>query len=460
MEFEDRTRQQTRRGFLRTAAAAAGGLALGGLASGPASEAAAPSTPRPRTISLLSGENNPDTIKVTEAIFAEFKQRHPHVTTQGEFLDFDGANQRLSILLGSGDPPDIGKFNDSDIAEFALQGLLEPVTDVVKAMGGVPENLRLIIDGEDYFVPQEINFWMLFYRRDLFEKAGLKPPTNWTSYLEVARALTDVKAGRYGNILVTNPATAYTSSEVLNYFWSHGVSLFRWDGKAWQVAVDEGENLERAAEVLAWFKQRAAYSPTTTTYQWADVNQAYASGKIGTAEYIGARTLDYLVREHPKLEEVTGVVQLPYSRRPARQASLGGLCVFKKPDRDPGLAKELLLNMVQGDRYIEWLWTVPGHLIPPSKQLFEGKWQTHPYLRKRKDLIDVIRQTWDNSYSPVRGPEGPQLNLPGAAIRPTKIYGTMVSNVVLANVSPKEAVKQGAKEMRNFMRSLRPFLKQ
>ncbi|QEN87899.1 extracellular solute-binding protein [Labrys sp. KNU-23] len=43
--------------------------------------------------------------------------------------------------------------------------------------------------GKTYLVPLDGDFHMLYYRTDIFEKAGLKPPTTWDEYLEAAKKL-------------------------------------------------------------------------------------------------------------------------------------------------------------------------------------------------------------------------------------------------------------------------------
>ncbi len=447
-----------RTGVLSSAALLAPHLAAGGKAAAASIKRPTFKQSSPATLTFLSEEVGVETIKVTDRIIAEFEASHPDVAVEAEYLE--AAVERLQSLIAVGEPPDIGKFNSTEIARFALEGLIEPVTDIVERMGGVPEKVRLTVDGQDYFVPNEVNYWMLFYRKDLFEKAGLEPPRGWDDYLAVSEKLTDPGNNQFGNLLVTNPASTYTSTEVLNHFWSNGVNLFVWDGGEWQVALDEEPNLTAAAGALEWMARRAQYSPVTTNYDWPDVNQAYGSGQIAMVEFIGARTLDYLRSQVPELEPLTGVVPLPYppDKQPRRQSSVGGYCIFKKEGRDQELAKELVLSMVTGDAYLEWLWSVPGHQIPPRQDLYEGRWREHPYLQQRGDLMQVIEDARNTSYIPVRGPEGEQLNIAGAALRPTVIYGTMITDVVLENKDPSESVKRAAEDMREFIKSIEPFL--
>ncbi len=50
-------------------------------------------------------------------------------------------------------------------------------------------NFSSSFGGKTYLVPLDGDFHMLYYRTDVLEKAGLKPPTDWDGYLAVAKAL-------------------------------------------------------------------------------------------------------------------------------------------------------------------------------------------------------------------------------------------------------------------------------
>lgn len=56
------------------------------------------------------------------------------------------------------------------------------------------------INGDLYQIPRLIDARMLFYRTDMFQEAGLTPPTNWQELLEVSQALNNPNDGVYGFI--------------------------------------------------------------------------------------------------------------------------------------------------------------------------------------------------------------------------------------------------------------------
>ena len=49
-------------------------------------------------------------------------------------------------------------------------------------------NFSATYGGKTYLIPLDGDFHMLYYRTDILDKAGLKPPKTWEEYLEVAKA--------------------------------------------------------------------------------------------------------------------------------------------------------------------------------------------------------------------------------------------------------------------------------
>src|SRR4051794_39539343 len=95
--------------------------------------------------------------------------------------------------------------NSVDAAVFAPQwmvdyiagGFLEDLTDRIAGdkdikqddVGGFFRDFSEKYSGKTYMVTLDGDFHMLYYRTDVFEAAGLKPPETWDDYLADAKAL-------------------------------------------------------------------------------------------------------------------------------------------------------------------------------------------------------------------------------------------------------------------------------
>ncbi len=61
-----------------------------------------------------------------------------------------------------------------------------------------------------YALPDTLNFYMLFYRTDLFEEYGLKPPKTWDEFIEISSIL------YRNNLQASLPYTQITSATMIN----------------------------------------------------------------------------------------------------------------------------------------------------------------------------------------------------------------------------------------------------
>lgn len=59
------------------------------------------------------------------------------------------------------------------------------------AAGDLTENLKpyYTINGKQYCVPLNIAYWVMFYNKKVFDDNGLKPPTTWAEFINVAQTL-------------------------------------------------------------------------------------------------------------------------------------------------------------------------------------------------------------------------------------------------------------------------------
>lgn len=399
-------------------------------------------------LTFLTNEDNPDTIEVFNQFFSGYGANHDGVSVEGQFLG-DDVTQRLTQLVGAGDPPDFVKLDQGDVAEFVAAGLLEPVTDVVSKLGSVPDSLRVVQDGEDWIVPSETGFWMQFYRSDVYDRLGLTPGLTWDAFLSNMEALEG--SDLHPNLFVTNPESGYLTDVTVNNLWSNDVPIWDFESGEWVVTLDRPEYLERAIATLNYLKARASHSPESGNYSYSEVNQTYASGTVATIEYQG-RTLKYLSDNAPDLLDITGIGAQPYNTQVRSTAATAGFAIFKKDASRSDVIKEMLLEFLNGDKYLEYLWTVPGHLIPTTSEGLAGEWRENETLQSRPDLLEVIDQTYDSAFSylmfPDNGADRP--NLAGGAATNQGIYSEMTARVIGEGVDPAEAISAAAERLREL----------
>jgi len=134
-----------------------------------------------------------------------YKAEHPNVDI--EMVDLGSTDYSTVLgtqLSGSGSDFDVVTIKDvPGYMTLVNKGVLEPLNDKISAegidlsqYGGITD--QVTIDGSLYELPFRSDIWVLFYNKDVFDKAGVDYPTNdmtWEQYDELARKVTDTTPG-------------------------------------------------------------------------------------------------------------------------------------------------------------------------------------------------------------------------------------------------------------------------
>lgn len=179
-------------GLIGTARAAGNGkIDLGGYA-GPEL------TTEPVTLRFMRQDFTPDVNALLEGAYAEFTAAYPNITITEEKVPYGDLQKKLLVYIASNDAPDI-MMGRTDFADAYHAGKVAlPLQDYFapEYVADIPENLRNAAssDGNLYCVPWETSVMLLYFNRDLFEKAGVPTPPEvegleggWTDEELIAR---------------------------------------------------------------------------------------------------------------------------------------------------------------------------------------------------------------------------------------------------------------------------------
>jgi ABC-type glycerol-3-phosphate transport system substrate-binding protein len=119
----------------------------------------------------------------------------------------DNMHERfLTESIGGGGGVDVFQADQPWVAEFASAGYLEPLDSRVD-QADLKDFLPVALDTltykqKLYGLPYIVHNSVLYYRKDLFAKAGIStPPTTWDDYRAAAKKLTDAGSGVYGTVV-------------------------------------------------------------------------------------------------------------------------------------------------------------------------------------------------------------------------------------------------------------------
>lgn len=205
----------------------------------------------------------------------------------------------LPVLTSRSGDYDVLLLHSESIKQWVKAGFLEPLDPYMKdpnLFDAEKYNLddihpaildELKADGKLYGLPQEVSSLLLFYRKDLFEKYGIKPPSKdsytWNEYLEAAQRMTmdtnaDGKIDLYGTVHA-GKNSSNLAVEAMVAIWSYGGTVVSDD---YGVGITKPEAIKAIQMYLSQDK-KGLTPPGSANWDYPDVLAALQQGKAAMA---------------------------------------------------------------------------------------------------------------------------------------------------------------------------------
>jgi multiple sugar transport system substrate-binding protein len=421
-------------------------------------------------ITVWTEENLGDRIAVQDKIVKEFTQK-TGINVKLVGVGEDQFSQTMTAAAAADDLPDvIGALPLASIRELETNDLLDTETPgkVVDQLGRdtfSPRALELDTSGGKLLaVPSDGWAQLLLYRKDLFAKAGLRPPDTYES-LEAAAAKLNT-GGVAGITLAIAPKDSFTAQSFEHVALANGCQLVDNSGN---VALDSPQCV-KAFEFYA----KLAKDYSVKGKQDVDSTRAtYFAGKAAMMiwssfildEMAGLRK-DALpsckeCRGDPEwLAKNTGVVTAlkgPDGSAPAQYGEIVSWAITRDADKDAS-AKFVAYMMNEG--YERWIGMAPEGKFP-TRTGFEDKWNKLPAGVDSKkplsdiypaDVLDALRKSPD-TFARWGIPQG-QGKLVGATMGELPVPKAL-SQVVDGSLTPQAAAAQAKKDVETIKRGIR-----
>jgi len=137
-----------------------------------------------------------------------FEEKHPGIRIKVETAPFGEYFAKLATLIAGGMAPDIFELNYENFVSFAAKGVLldlGPLAEADKEFDPAIFYSRAYnafnYKGMQLGLPETFSTVVLFYNKDLFDKAGVAYPAEdwtWSDAVAAAEKLTDAEAGVWG----------------------------------------------------------------------------------------------------------------------------------------------------------------------------------------------------------------------------------------------------------------------
>jgi sorbitol/mannitol transport system substrate-binding protein len=261
--------------------------------------------------------NNGDMI-IMQELSSQFEQAHPDIQLEWVVLEENVLRQRVTTdIATSGGQFDVLTIGTYEVPIWAKEGWLEPLAelpadyDVDDVLKPVREGLSY--DGKLYALPFYAESSMLFYRKDLFEQAGIQVPEQptWQQVKEWAAQLHDPDNEVYGICLRGKPGWGENMAFVTTLVNTFGG---QWFDNDWNTTINTPEWNEAVTFYVDLLKN---YGPPGASSNGFNENLAlFSTGKC--AMWIDATVAAGLLFDpaQSQVADKLGFAQAPIDKHP------------------------------------------------------------------------------------------------------------------------------------------------
>jgi multiple sugar transport system substrate-binding protein len=369
-----------------------------------------------------------------KAVAAEFEKEHPGIKVslkEGPASTDERENMYTRSFMAEDGVYDVVYMDIIWVPKFASKGWLMPLD------ADFPEEERQaflpgdiagsVYDGRIYRVPMQADAGMLYYRKDILEKAGVKPPETFNDLLEACKKLQNppemwgyVFQGMQYEGLVCN---------FLEILWGHGGNVLDVKGK---VVVDSPEAEKALSWLVRMVREDKVCPEGVTTYQEEDSRNIFHEGHA-----VFMRNWPYAwTKAQEDKSPIKGKVGIkPMVHAPGKKsaATLGGWGLgISSFSRNKEAAWKFMEFATTPE--MQKLFHLKKGVIPTRKALFEDK----EILEKSPHYGELYAILLGAKPRPVH-PRYPEIS---------DIMQVNLSSALVGKLSPGESLKRIAEQIR------------
>ncbi|MCL7423960.1 sugar ABC transporter substrate-binding protein [Streptomyces sp. YS415] len=196
---------------------------------------------------------------IWKEIITDFEKANPDIKVEYVPIAATEVQSKYDTAIQGGGLPDVGGVGAAMLAGIAAQDALEPVETRLAESGlngklneDMVESVKVAGGSEQhmYSIPTSANNGVLYYRTDLFKKAGLEEPTTWDAFYEAAEKLTNVGKNQFGYTIRGGAGSIAQALDAM--YGQSGITSF-WDGD--KTTVNDPKNVEALEKYAGLYKK-------------------------------------------------------------------------------------------------------------------------------------------------------------------------------------------------------------
>ncbi len=203
-------------------------------------------TLRMEQFSGTEGTASGDALKKMIAIFEE---QNPGIKVELQSIGYTDYFTQLQSKIVGGNAADVFELNYENFVSYASQGVLKDISSSLGDTSGYNKTAlnAFSYNGVQYGVPNSFSNCVMFYNKDLFDRAGIPYPTDDWTWKDVEVASKKIMA-------LGNNIWGFFRPLTFNEFYKgcaqNGGALMTPDGKAF--TLDTPANIETAELMAGW----------------------------------------------------------------------------------------------------------------------------------------------------------------------------------------------------------------
>ncbi|WP_028986789.1 sugar ABC transporter substrate-binding protein [Thermicanus aegyptius] len=241
----------------------------------------------PVTLEAWIMPNSPQPDKDFLAVLKPFLDQNPNIQVKVTVLDWGSAWSKITTAATSGQGPDILQLGTTWVPAIAAMGALAPLTDQMNELGGAESyypatwnTTHIAGDNTIYAAPWFVDARALYYRTDVFEKAGLNATDvfkDWNSFKEALKKVNgmEIEGKKISAFGFPGKNDWNVAHNIFPWIWAAGGNVLNEDN------TEAIINSKEALDGIMFYTGLAAeglVSKTTLEQNTSQVEANYANG--------------------------------------------------------------------------------------------------------------------------------------------------------------------------------------
>ena len=398
----------------------------------------------PVEITLWHMEQPPHRVARVQELIDAFNAANPDIVVKQEPQNWGEIYAKAPAAISAGAGPDM-LFAIPDFTPILKDvGALTSVEDFVNELDAKHDFIDSAVesysyDGGVWAVPlynQSMNLW---YRKSVFEDAGIAVPETWDDWKAAAEALsTD---SMYGIGLPANKQL-YTDQTVYSVMANGGASeLYNEDGT---LRFDNPETVE----AYAYYADLAKLSPPdNASWTWGEAEACFAANSCGMVMQFTVITT-YDTQAEGDADDL-GVAAIPMKAGESEHATIAypnAVMMLSTDEAKLEASKEFVRFLLEPENYGPFLNMEPGLFMPLTADGAEAEsFWNDPVVQKYQSQIEKVIENSQTGrlFGFTSGRVFPAI----AAISAQNIIAETLQSITVNGMDPAEAVAAGQAHM-------------